>query len=67
VTVRSLIDGLKGQPLALALVVINVVYLAVGVVIYREERGHQTAQQTQTAAAIRELIQHCVIERERLR
>jgi hypothetical protein len=57
-TTRSLIDALKGQPFVLALVVMSVLNLAGFFILWRE-------QQTRNAEVIRELIQHCVIERER--
>jgi hypothetical protein len=71
-TTRSLIASLKGHPLALVIVVIVAINTGGGIFIIekvlaylREERTARVQQQTATAASIRELIQHCVIERER--
>jgi len=55
--VKAVIESMHTQPLALALVVVNVVYLVGGFVWLREERAR-------TADVIRELIQHCVISKE---
>jgi len=53
---RGVVDGLKAHPLALALIVINVLYLAFGFVIYRE-------QQARIANLVRTMIQECMVEK----
>jgi hypothetical protein len=55
-TTRSVVDGLKGNPLALALIVINVLYLGAGLIVYRE-------QQTRISNLVRTMIQECMVEK----
>jgi hypothetical protein len=52
-TLSALIEGLRGQPLVLGLIVLNVVYLVVGYLIWRDSN-------TQRGALINELIKACV-------
>jgi hypothetical protein len=50
--INTIIDGLRNQPLALALVIVNVLYLVGGFVFLREERAR-------TATVIAELLDRC--------
>jgi hypothetical protein len=52
---KGIVSGLKANPLALALVVVNVLYLAGGFVLFREER-------TRTATVIANLLDRCVVK-----
>jgi hypothetical protein len=50
---RIAVDGLKANPLALALLLINLLYVGAGVVIYRE-------QEARDERAMRDLIKECL-------
>ena len=50
---QDIVGALKGNPLALALVLVNVLYLVGGFVLFREER-------TRNATVIGELLKACL-------
>jgi hypothetical protein len=52
-TIRAIVGALGSNPLALALVIVNVLYLTGGFVIMREER-------TRTATVIADLLDRCI-------
>lgn len=50
---RDVVSAFRGNPLALALIVVNVLYLVGGFVLFREER-------TRTATTIGDLLKTCL-------
>lgn len=57
----TIIESLKGQPLALALVVVNLMFLVGGVYVLNDRRDSNVRKD----ALIADLVKNCVVHQEK--